>query len=385
MAPRGLAVLGLVLTLVVGAGPAAATGEAPALVASDPAADAVLTAGADEVVLTFDRAVRPDDARLTVVAGTGDLVAVGAEPGPAGRTLTFTLPAPLGPGRHLVDWEVTTADGAGDTGAFVTVVDPTSGGGLTVTREVTAAPACEDGWRGALAAFGVVLLLAALLVVEAGTGRPVRRWLLTAAAVVAGGAALLAAGLAGLDPDGAVGDLAGAGPWGQAAGDGTGRWWLATALAVLLVPLVEAGAGARRSGRLARAGLALVLVTAAGLGLAAAGDARASGATVARAEASVGGDRVTVEVVPGRVGVDEVHVYGFGPGGEALDLDARAVALTHEATGVGPLEVPLTEVGPGHLIAPAADLPLAGRWSVALVPATAGAAPSASLDLEVLP
>ena len=93
---------------------------------------------------------------------------------------------------------------------------------------------------------------------------------------------------------------------------------------------------------------------------------------------------MVVTLEPGRIGVNEAHVYGYGGDGRPGDLDTATLEVTHRPSGIGPLEVAVVPVSDSHLIAPTVDLPLPGAWDVGLVPAGADR-PSATLTLEVSP
>lgn len=73
--------------------------------------------------------------------------------------------------------------------------------------------------------------------------------------------------------------------------------------------------------------------------------------------------RVDVSVVPGRVGVDDVHVY-TSRGGAPLVTPAVELTLTPPTAAATPVPVPLRTLGPGHAFSPGVDLPSAGRWRV---------------------
>lgn len=370
-------------TGVVGAGPALAAGSAPAptLVASSPAAGAVLTQAPSVVALTFDRPVRPDGSSLTVVDETGSTRSVAAVAGSDGRRLRFELDPALGSGRTLMGW---TAQGSGaeGRGAFVVVVDPTGSGAVAVERAVSSAPGVDAAWWASLVGLGAMVVLAVVLGAEAAGGRRARPMLLGAVLALALGAGLLALGAAGLDADGGLADLAGVDPWSAAPDADAGRRWAMAVLFVLVVPAVLVVGPGRRGGRPARLVAAALLVGAAGLATVAAADARSQSSAPARAEVTLDGAEIAVELVPGRTGVNEAHVYATDADGQPAALPEGTFAVTHQVTGVGPLVVDVTTVAPGHLVASVVDLPLAGPWTVALVPSGAGD-PSATLTLEV--
>ena len=73
--------------------------------------------------------------------------------------------------------------------------------------------------------------------------------------------------------------------------------------------------------------------------------------------------RVDVSVVPGRAGIDDVHVY-TSRAGSALAVPAVELTLTPPTGAGSPVAVPLRTLAPGHAFSPGVDLPSAGRWRV---------------------
>ena len=72
--------------------------------------------------------------------------------------------------------------------------------------------------------------------------------------------------------------------------------------------------------------------------------------------------RLDVGVDPARVGTNEIHVYTLTHGGEAADVEEVRARITLTDRGIGPLEVNLQRVGPGHVAAYAYFIPLPGLW-----------------------
>jgi len=362
---------------------AAGAGDGPQLIDSTPAPGAVLAEVPHGLRLEFDRRVDAAGSRLQTVTPDGDIVEVPAEA--AGeRALRFPLGEVAGPGRLLLGW---TAAGrpAPSTGAMVITVDPTGEGAVAVERAVTGAPGRTAAWRGALVAAGAVLAAAVILLVEAMKRRRVRPAVLAVVIAGAGLAALVAFGLSGVAADGSLADLAGADAWRDALVDPTGRRWLAGVMALAAVPAVLLVSPETRMGRRARPVMAAGLVAFAASAAWSARGALADGrpADVA-AEVTRGDRRVVVTLEPGRVGVNEAHVYGYGEDGRPGPLDTAALEVTHRPTGIGPLEIAVVTVSDSHLIAPTVDLPLPGAWDLGLVPSGADR-PSATLTLEVSP
>ncbi len=75
---------------------------------------------------------------------------------------------------------------------------------------------------------------------------------------------------------------------------------------------------------------------------------------------------VLLDVDPGRSGDNALHVYVQDPGKEPLDVPEVKVALTLQAQELGPLTAPLERISEGHWSAAGVQIPLAGRWTVAV-------------------
>ncbi|MFB6598485.1 copper resistance CopC/CopD family protein [Streptomyces diastaticus] len=75
---------------------------------------------------------------------------------------------------------------------------------------------------------------------------------------------------------------------------------------------------------------------------------------------------VLLDVDPGRSGDNALHVYLQGPDKEPLDVPEVKVALTLKAQDLGPLTAPLERISAGHWSAAGVQIPLAGRWTVAV-------------------
>ena len=72
--------------------------------------------------------------------------------------------------------------------------------------------------------------------------------------------------------------------------------------------------------------------------------------------------RIDVGADPARVGPNEIHIYTLTHGGEADDVEELRARISLSANSLGPLEVPLQRVGPGHFAAYAYQIPLPGMW-----------------------
>ncbi len=70
-----------------------------------------------------------------------------------------------------------------------------------------------------------------------------------------------------------------------------------------------------------------------------------------------------LEVDPARPGPNDVHITALQPetGVQASVVRIEAT-MTPPGSGMGPITLELRELGPGHYLAPGADLPIRGRW-----------------------
>ncbi len=127
------ALLRVVVCALVGAAPALTgmpvASAHTALISSDPAADATLTAGPATVSATFNEDLQPSFAAMTVVGPDANLWSAG-DPRVSGAVVSVPL-RPLGPsGRYAVNYRVTSADGHVVSGSW----------SFTVTTATTAVP-----------------------------------------------------------------------------------------------------------------------------------------------------------------------------------------------------------------------------------------------------
>jgi len=89
------------------------------------------------------------------------------------------------------------------------------------------------------------------------------------------------------------------------------------------------------------------------------------------------GPSVLVDVVvdPAKVGSLAVHLYTLGADGAPLDVARAMATLSLPGRPVDPISAPLTKVGPGHFASYGVNVPISGRWSLAVAleptPATA--------------
>lgn len=121
---RGLAAV--LVMFAIGAGAPTASAHT-VLTATDPAADSTVSSGPTRVTATFNEALQPTFAAMTVVGPDGNLWSDGDA---AVNDATVTVPLrPLGPaGRYTVNYRVTSDDGHVVTGSWsFTVTAPGSG------------------------------------------------------------------------------------------------------------------------------------------------------------------------------------------------------------------------------------------------------------------
>jgi copper transport protein len=75
---------------------------------------------------------------------------------------------------------------------------------------------------------------------------------------------------------------------------------------------------------------------------------------------------VNVDVSPTRRGSETIHVYAYDPQGRAQRLAEASAQLSLPSASVGPLEVPLVQAAPGHVLAEGTQVPLPGEWQLRL-------------------
>ncbi|MEV5887072.1 copper resistance protein CopC [Streptomyces sp. NPDC052020] len=74
---------------------------------------------------------------------------------------------------------------------------------------------------------------------------------------------------------------------------------------------------------------------------------------------------VRIDLVPARVGGNDVHVYVERPNGRAFDVPEVKLAFTLESQDIGPLPVAPDHITTGHWSASGVQIPMAGDWKVA--------------------
>jgi copper transport protein len=72
----------------------------------------------------------------------------------------------------------------------------------------------------------------------------------------------------------------------------------------------------------------------------------------------------TVNVVPARVGTNDVHVYLSSPSSSLDQPDNMTVTIQDPSRGVNPITIDVTKAGPGHYTTNAATFPYAATWQL---------------------
>ncbi|MFD0267053.1 copper resistance protein CopC [Streptomyces sp. NPDC127106] len=73
---------------------------------------------------------------------------------------------------------------------------------------------------------------------------------------------------------------------------------------------------------------------------------------------------VRLQLDPGRVGANTLHLWAESPDGNPLDIPEIKVAFTLPAKDIGPLPLVSERAAPGHWTASGVQLPLAGEWRI---------------------
>ncbi|MGW9369150.1 copper resistance CopC/CopD family protein [Streptomyces xanthophaeus] len=77
-----------------------------------------------------------------------------------------------------------------------------------------------------------------------------------------------------------------------------------------------------------------------------------------------GKGEVRIELDPGRVGANTLHVWAESPDGKPLDLPEVKIAFTLPAKDIGPLPLVPDRAAAGHWSSSGVQLPLAGEWRI---------------------
>ncbi|MER3485914.1 MAG: hypothetical protein C4345_08050 [Chloroflexota bacterium] len=73
---------------------------------------------------------------------------------------------------------------------------------------------------------------------------------------------------------------------------------------------------------------------------------------------------IDVTVDPTKVGPVDIHTYTLSHAGAVTDIEELTAELTLPGRDIGPLDIPLQRVGPGHFAAYGIDIPIPGVWQL---------------------
>lgn len=80
----------------------------------------------------------------------------------------------------------------------------------------------------------------------------------------------------------------------------------------------------------------------------------------------VGKGTVRLDMEPGRIGANQLHIWVDGANGKPLDVPEVKVALTLKSKDIGPLPVVPDHLADGHWTADGIQIPMAGDWTVSV-------------------
>ena len=75
---------------------------------------------------------------------------------------------------------------------------------------------------------------------------------------------------------------------------------------------------------------------------------------------------VDITAAPGAAGVNDVQVTTYSPAGAPLAVTTVEVTIALPSRGIAPLAMPLRALSPSRYFSPGFEIPLAGRWTVAV-------------------
>jgi copper transport protein len=92
----------------------------------------------------------------------------------------------------------------------------------------------------------------------------------------------------------------------------------------------------------------------------------AGGPSVFSSRVAAGPAEIEITMEPLQVGPNEIHFYFFNrsDGTQLSNLRAVDVELRQPAQSIGPLHVRTSRAGPGHFVAPSADIGVPGAWEM---------------------
>ncbi|MFC9245216.1 copper resistance protein CopC [Streptomyces sp. NPDC057136] len=75
---------------------------------------------------------------------------------------------------------------------------------------------------------------------------------------------------------------------------------------------------------------------------------------------------VRLDIEPGRIGANQLHIWVDGANGQPLDVPEVKVALTLKSKDIGPLPVVPDHLADGHWTADGIQIPMAGDWTISV-------------------
>jgi copper transport protein len=137
-------------------------------------------------------------------------------------------------------------------------------------------------------------------------------------------------------------------------------------LALVPASVGAAGAGGFDRPRLRRAitfetALAVVIVILTSL-LMAANPSQATASAPFSATLTSNGYLASIEVSPGRVGANEVHIFLSSPNSSLVQADNVTVTIQDPSRDVDPIKIDVVKAGADHVISNAATFPYAAKW-----------------------
>ena len=75
---------------------------------------------------------------------------------------------------------------------------------------------------------------------------------------------------------------------------------------------------------------------------------------------------VDITASPGNAGVNDVYVTTYSPSGTPLSVTTVEVTIALPDRGIAPIAMPLRALSPSRYFSPGFEIPLAGRWTVAV-------------------
>ena len=165
------------------------------------------------------------------------------------------------------------------------------------------------------------------------------------------------------------------GSWSELVHSNYGAWLIVKLVVVVIVVAIAAAsrwtvrqAAAEHTARLLRRTVAaeivgIAVVLAATAGLTSSPPPRVAALAPSSANVVQGTRIAQIVLSPPVTGGTVMHVYLSDTTGSLNVPTSIKVSARLDAQGIGPLDLPVTPAGPGHVIATDAVLPLAGTWT----------------------